>query len=55
MKSPARLCAGDDVLNKNSLNSKAKRAEYLSHGQLLDLLLCGLSHVANCHGKSLRV
>ena len=114
MKSPVRLCAGDDVLNKDSLNSKAKRAEFLSHilqgtsesnklirselrclsidyisihlmcqprarlakvslcdvshgdhicyltkllshGQLLDLLLCGLSHVAHCHGKSLRV
>ena len=24
-KSPTRLCAGDDVLNKDSLNSKAKR------------------------------
>jgi hypothetical protein len=24
-KSPARLCVGDDVLNKDSLNSKAKR------------------------------
>lgn len=55
MKSPARLCAGDDVLNKDSLNSKAKRAEFLIHGQFLDLLLCGLSHVANSHGKSLRV
>lgn len=30
-KSPARLCVGDDVLNKDSLNSKAKRAEFLSH------------------------
>ncbi len=54
-KSPARLCVGDDVLNKDSLNSKAKRAKFLSHGQFLDLLLCVLSHVANCHGKSLRV
>ena len=33
MKSPTRLCAGDDVLNKDSLNSKAKRAEFLGHGQ----------------------
>lgn len=30
-KSPARLCVGDDVLNKDSLNSKAKRAKFLSH------------------------
>lgn len=33
MKSPARNRVGDDVLNKDSLNSKAKRAEFLSHGQ----------------------
>lgn len=31
MKSPTRLCVGDDVLNKDSLNSKAKRAKFLSH------------------------
>ena len=30
-KSPARLCVGDDVLNQDSLNSKAKRAKFLSH------------------------
>ena len=28
-KSPTRLCVGDDVLNKDSLNSKAKRAKFL--------------------------
>ena len=31
MKSPARNRVGDDVLNKDSLNSKAKRAKFLSH------------------------
>lgn len=30
-KSPARNRVGDDVLNKDSLNSKAKRAKFLSH------------------------